>query len=840
MKKALIMAGVILTVLITSMIVTSLVINTESQDMTAEMPSATLPVLYTAINSQKINITHGYTSEMDGSYLRGCITPLDEERGIRLVIDTFGTLVSTVGYEVRTMDMTRLIEDQIYEDYEYQGTQMHAYIHIKDLILPDTEYMLIVKLTLPGNITAKYYVRFIEKEDLNLPAKLDFVKDFSAKTFDKEAAADLKKYMESNSEGDNSSFGYVNIHSNFKQLTWGDLAPSVSCEKQLKLLDADELNACMELDYRVVAHDREYYVKEFFRIREGTDRMHLMEYERTMDQVTDKEAETLLVNGKIIHGIINSPVEYKENDEGNIFCFVQGNRLYSYNSSNNNFARIFSFWDEDNDDVRTRFDEHGIKILTMDESGNLTFLVYGYMNRGVHEGEEGIALYFYDSVINANEEQLFIPYKKSYSLLKHDIDALSYINYRGIFYLYLDGSVYQISMEDGSYKRLVDELDEIRFVSSADNSVIAWQPEENIYNYNSLRIMNLDRNEPVDIGSSPSEVLIPLGYMGHDFVFGKVMSTDISTDETGTLVLPMHSLCILSSSGELLKEYKEDGYYITDAEFIDNIINLKRKYRDEEGKLRDAEDDQIISNMETSGSKNRYRYVITDEMETTYQTEIYKSTSEEAVRITTPNEVLYEGDLSLVLNDEDTISRYYVYAKGEVDAIYTSEADAIKRAESIFGNVVDKKCSYIWQAGNRKEKTRIEEINEERLADETMSSRTICMDEMLKKAGVYKDTDLLTSQGNILSILKENIQDRTVLDLSGCSLKSVLYYVSIGSPVLAVVDDLNTVLIIGYDSKNTIIFNPVDGTIKKHGMNDSAAWFEANGNSFISYTVAAE
>ncbi|MCR5735111.1 MAG: hypothetical protein K6G22_10935, partial [Lachnospiraceae bacterium] len=82
--------------------------------------------------------------------------------------------------------------------------------------------------------------------------------------------------------------------------------------------------------------------------------------------------------------------------------------------------------------------------------------------------------------------------------------------------------------------------------------------------------------------------------------------------------------------------------------------------------------------------------------------------------------------------------------------------------------------------------------------------------------------------------------DRTVLDLSGCSLKSVLYYVSVGSPVLAVVDDLNTVLIIGYDSKNTIIFNPVDGTIKKHGMNDSAAWFEANGNSFISYTVAAE
>ncbi len=839
------MAAVILTVFISSMIVTSLVINTESQDMTVQMPSATLPVLYTVLNDEKVNISHGYTMDMEGNYLRGCITPIDENRTVRVFIDTFGTVVSGIGYEVRTMDMSRLIEDQPLEEYTKQGTQIIGDIHIKDLINPETEYMLIVKLSISDNnpsetITAKYYIRFIETEDLGLASKFGFVKDFSAKTFDREAAVELKKYMESNSEGDNSSFGYVNIHSNFRQLTWGDLSPSVCSEKQMKLLDADRTNACIELDYRVAVREHEYYIKEFFRIREGNERMHLMEYERTMDQVTDHEADTLLINDKLIHGIISSPIEYKENDEGNIFCFIQGNKLYSYNSSNNNIARVFSFWDENNDDVRTRFDEHGIKVLTMDEQGNLTFLVYGYMNRGSHEGEEGIALYFYDSVLNTTEEQLFIPYTKSYVLLKHDIEALSYINYRGIFYLYLDGSVYQISLEDKTYKILVSELDELRFVSSKDNSVIAWQPETNLYNYNTLRIMNLDRNEPVDIGSSSLEVLIPLGYMGHDFVYGKVMSTDIATDETGATLLPMHSICILSSTGELLKEYREPGYYVIDAEFVDNIINLKRVYPDETGRLREAEDDQIISNVETVGYKNRYRYVITDEMETTYQTEIFKARSKEAPRITTPAGVLFEGDRSLLLNGEDNISRYYVYAKGEVDSIVTREADAVKRAESIFGNVVDKKCAYIWQAGNRKEKTRIEEISEERLADETTNTRMICVDEMLKKAGVYKDTDSLMSQGSILGILRESISDRTVLDLTGCSLRSVLYYVSVGSPVLAVVDNLDTVLIIGYDSKNTVIYDPREGTIKKMGLNDSTAWFEANGNSFISYTVSSE
>ncbi len=56
------------------------------------------------------------------------------------------------------------------------------------------------------------------------------------------------------------------------------------------------------------------------------------------------------------------------------------------------------------------YGEHDIKIVRwIDEAGSIDYIVYGYMNRGIHEGEVGIAVNHYDSLSNTNEEQVFIP-----------------------------------------------------------------------------------------------------------------------------------------------------------------------------------------------------------------------------------------------------------------------------------------------------------------------------------------------------------------------------------------------------------------------------------------------
>ena len=74
-----------------------------------------------------------------------------------------------------------------------------------------------------------------------------------------------------------------------------------------------------------------------------------------------------------------------------------------------------------------------------------------------------------------------------------------------------------------------------------------------------------------------------------------------------------------------------------------------------------------------------------------------------------------------------------------------------------------------------------------------------------------------------------------MLDLEGCILDSILYYVDQDIPVLALLNSGEAVLIIGFNEQNVVIMDPKTGTIAKKGMNDSRTMFAQNGNRFITY-----
>ena len=86
------------------------------------------------------------------------------------------------------------------------------------------------------------------------------------------------------------------------------------------------------------------------------------------------------------------------------------------------------FADSEKEDIRHQYDAHSLKILSMEENGNVTFAVYGYMNRGKHEGESGAAIYYFKLAQNVVEEKVFIPSTKSYEFLDEDLGMLSYVN----------------------------------------------------------------------------------------------------------------------------------------------------------------------------------------------------------------------------------------------------------------------------------------------------------------------------------------------------------------------------------------------------------------------------
>ena len=84
-------------------------------------------------------------------------------------------------------------------------------------------------------------------------------------------------------------------------------------------------------------------------------------------------------------------------------------------------------------------------------------------------------------------------------------------------------------------------------------------------------------------------------------------------------------------------------------------------------------------------------------------------------------------------------------------------------------------------------------------------------------------------------MLFRSLEGARVLDLTGCSLDAVLYYINKDIPVLASLNDGNAVLIIGFNELNTVLMDPLVGEPFKKGMNDSTEMFEENGNRFITY-----
>lgn len=836
MKKQIIKAAGFIGMLLIALMAVSRIVNKGNTDLTVEMEPASLPLVSMKLDGERVNCLRGYSEDMQANYLRDTLTPLPENRCLSVEIDTFGTEITGISYEVRSLDMTRLVENTEVYNYATDHERINAEFNIKDLIDDNREYILTTILEMSDGEKIRYYTRIVYREDLPVREELAYIMNFHNKTFDKSQAKELVTYLESNEEGDNSSFHYVNIHSNFNQITWGELNVKEVNKPEVDILEMDASTASVKVRFLVSRKDSRndelYAAEEFFRIRYTPERIYLLDYERTMNQVFVPDGA--FANNKILLGITANELEFMENADGSVVAFVQENALYMYMNDANRLARLFCFYDEDNLDARTTYGKHDIKILSVDEAGNVRFLVAGYMNRGRHEGNVGVSVYYYDSAMNTIEEEIYIPYRKSYQLLRENMNMLSYINRNNSLYLYLDGTIYGISLEDKSYTEVVSGLTDDMIVVSDSNQMAAWQEEDVI------RLIDFGTGKVRRIETKGEDRNRALGFIGEDIVYGSYRVNEVIREASGTVTIPMHTITIENKKGELLKTYHKENIYVTHVSIEENSINMKRiQINEESGGYVVVEDDQIKNNQIKEVTKNTITTAVTELKERLVEIVLTGSTNPRLIKFLTPKEVLFEGgrDLEFEEPSEERAPQFYVYAKGEIAGIHEKESEAVNDAFSVAGVVVNDVQEYIWQRGDRDMRTQISEI-EPVAADEERNSLAACLDALLLYEGTPRNDAYLLSQGQTaMQILEENIEGQ-VLDLSGCSLSAILYYISQKTPVIARVENNQSVLIVGYDEKNTIVMDPMTGTIYRKGMNDSTEWFERSGNKFIAYVKA--
>lgn len=840
MKKNIIRMIISIAVFFLTMFITSSIMNEGKSDLTVEMREATLPVVSVVTKDGNINEMYGYTMDMESEYIRDCITQIDYSRKIALKIDVKKAPIQNIFYELRSLTGERLIEKKEFIDFEEKKGAINLGFTIKDLIEPEKEYVFILVISLEDGRTVNYYTRIIQTDSFQTNEKIKFVKEFSDKTFDKEKALELTKYLESNYEGDNTTFHKTNIHSSFFQITWGDLNLERVDQPKVRILELQEETGSIEITYslkeKTKNDPKSYFVKENFRVRYTTNRMYLLDYERTMEEefVFNEKA---FINNKCILGITSENINVLENDGGEIFTFVNNNQLYSIMPEENKVVRIFGYYETVSDDTRNMNRNHKIKPLNCDEAGNIYFIVYGYHNRGMYEGKVGIQVYYYDSNLNTIEEKVFISYTKSSELLIYEVNQLTYLSKSGVLYLLMDNVLLSIDVQIGKIEELTDPLMEGSFTVSNSNETVAWLEGKSLYNSKKLTLINLNTKESHTINATSGTNVLPLGFMGEDLIYGEAYTKDIIVNSAGNTIFPMYRIYIKDEKGETLKSYEKEKYFIVNCSIVDNQINLKRVTWDENEMIYlDTTEDQIVNNIILKKGENIIEKVITQTYEKRIQIFIKEKIKDHKLLFLTPKEVLYEGNRKIEKKPkEDAEEKFYVYVQGHIDYVSNVSGKAILYAEENAGTVVNDYGKYVWYAGNRFVKNQIMSIKEKEITAEK-NALVVCLETILEREGLTRNCEEDIERGKfVFEILEKQLPSKQILDLTGCSLESVLHYVNKDIPVFVLIDETEAVLITGFNDLQVVVFSPSSGTLYKMGKKAASSWFEKSGSVYISY-----
>ena len=553
MSKKVIKPIVLIVVFIAALITFCIITNKGNKDMTTKQADATLPVMSFNLDKIKINTLHGYTTEMDPTKMRDCVIPISDDRKLSLSISTYGMAVDRISYKIRSMDGKRLVADDEISSFSNKDNTIQADISMPNVMDENTEYLLVFTIT-SGQDNVYYYSRIMQTDGKAAAKVVEFAKKFHDETFIKDDKSFFTTYMETTT-GDRNTLAHVDLTSTVSQITWGSMAAAQYTNPVIALKEINDSYDVVTIDYVMSCVDgkgeTEYYnVREYFRLRQTESRMYVLNYERTANQIFNSENSFISDSGSVMLGIRSSEAEYRANEAGSVICFVQEGDLYSYDINNGMIIKVFSFRDAEGIDERENWNHHDIKIVSVDEAGSIDFVVYGYMNRGTHEGEVGAGVYHYDGLAHTIDEEAFIPSKTSYEVLKAEMGKMLYLNEKNEFYLMMDDSLYRINLGSMSVKKVVEGLSTGSYCASESNRYFAWVDSANQYSSNTIKVMDLKSGKTFEVKKGDDQYLRPLGFIGEDFIYGQANAADVVSDAAGNTTFPMTGLIILDTSDQ--------------------------------------------------------------------------------------------------------------------------------------------------------------------------------------------------------------------------------------------------------------------------------------------------
>lgn len=802
------------------------------------MAESTFPLLSLEISGYKLNTMHGYSSNISAREVRESITPLSYDKTFKLYIEENESTIKKLNYEIYSIADNQKLESNSITALDQEGQFKTKTIKLDTTLDTSTEYGM--KFTVTNSLGKKihYYTRIKYYEsDFYLKEKMDFVNKFHTQTFKKSDSSFISGCLEPTVDADNSSFSKVTINSSYNMVTWDNLNPDIISEITTTIKEINIETAAFTKDYYASAKTdsgvQVFHVKEFYRVRYSTGHLYMLYFERTLESSFDPSNASLR-KSQFLLGITDNPdSSITTSDDNNKLAFVRNGNLWYYDLSTGKLTSIFSFEDDPEDYQRDRYDKHDIQILKMDDEGNIRFVVYGYMNRGDYEGRVAIILYDYSIETNQILERIYIPLTTTYEKLKQDLGSFCYVNDKDIFYFSINNIVYAYNIASKKQTELVSHITDNNFVVIKDTTSFIWMNSDDPASSDKMTIMNLEDENQITLSAGKKDCLTLLGTMDNHIIYGYAHKADISFAANGDAVIPCYKVVISDCQGNILKTYKKKNRYVTSISIDENIIHMARVKKEGNRYIPAAEDSILNQSAEVVNSID-----LTTRTTDLTKTEYYITLPEnyKMKRITgyeTTSNTIVTEDTTLHL-DEDRLTQnnYYIYAHGSITSSTQDISDAILLADEQMGVVTDSSSRLVWERGGKFISKSIGGIDTI-YTDTDITNTGACVSMLLQSAQVTKSPESLSNGSSFMKLLKQNLD--TPVNLTGCTLDEVLYFVSQSCPVIAMKNNHDAVLITAYTTSTITYIDPSVHTTNTVSLTSAETMFENAGSVYLSF-----
>lgn len=807
----------------------------KSVDITEE----SFPYIQVETQGHVINPLYGYSEPIESSIVRESVTPVSQNKKITLRVSKAKSPLIKLQYQI--------IDKESGEIYDTKSINAIGAKQQKIDIVFDysfktsTEYILDIMGTSGEGRQIHYYTRLkYYMDESNLDKKLAFVKKFHKDTFTKSKAQELARNLETSATNRNTTLATVDITSSSDLVTWGGMSPKIISDEMVTVKEYNLETACVQYNYFVKASTSAgqeiYHIKEFYRVRYASGQNYLLNFDRTMEAEFDVSTASSQTS-QLKLGVTNdSSSKMLTNKEEKVLYFTRGGTLYSYDMEKNTVTKIYSSFSEKAGYGYRTYDEQAIRLLKVDEKNNLYFCAYGYFPRGRYEGDVAVILYEY-SASGSLREMVYMPVSATYQQLKEDFEEYGYVSSRGIYYFTVANTVYAYNMTGKRLEKLAENIKEKSFMTMESVNCYVWSSSLGNGYGESITIYNLETDEKQVIYQPDSKTYIRLlGVIEDNVVYGYVRKSDIVRAKEGSLIIPSYELNIADIHGKVLKKFKKSGKYIQSIKATGNVVNMSLCRKKGKRSYVSAGEDSILNRSETKGAKFAYTSRVTSKMLTEWYIR-FPSTFE------MPGEPkLQKGPKTLTTSERYVrlerpgITKYYVYAVGKITAAFESESKAIREADAQMGVVVSSNHQVVWERSGSFLQNNISGITVTK-SGKKVSNPAACAHMVLKQHHVDVSAEELTKKDKpVYNMLAEYIAKP--MNLKGCTLEQVLYFVSGNKSVIAMTGNNKAVVISGYTGSVLYLYDPESGTRKTVSRSQYETIFKDAGNRFVSYMEA--